>query len=513
MRRNISDFRVYSESTKQNKYWANYADENILLLTHPHTKHWIDLTDTPIDYVTTASPSLAGKRSYLTDLLKASGNIREVDKEQIFWKLKAAGEVQAIALENLNVGVAAPGIQGNEFPIKLDVEWFVDGDVLCTDVAKQHQVIVQGTGPIADGNGFIYNVVYAGRLEESFPVELLEAGLNWIKIDSVYGESSAGYGSTIFSGMSWVEFTSSMTDFGKSFEFTNKAHNVNLRMQALDDKGAVMDEYPDQIINYVEAEFLAQIRHEKEMRSWFGRSAGKHVIDTTSGYHRRVGPGVLEWLEKGNRFEYPLNGLSIDLFSMFLNSIAFDRIDFNQRNWTIVTGTGGLIEWNKLITREFSNSTVKSPFEAFVSPGTSYDPQNYKGYKYSTGYFTEFTLFPFGSIKLVHLPLLDSMYLNGGLLHPDTGMPLSSYEFYILDLGFGQIGKGNVELLKLRDSEAYTYVCGTWSPLGPINGRTGRGGFISANEKRSYQLFYASTEGTRMKDVTKAAVFSPAVQA
>lgn len=513
MRRNISQFKVYEESTKQNKYWANYADENVLLLTHPLTKNWVDLTESPIDYVTSASPSLSGKRTLLTDLLQASGNVRTVDQENIYWKLKATGEVQALALENLNPGVVSPGIQGTEFPIKLDVEWFVPGDVLCTDIAKSHQVIVQGSEPVGDGIGFIYNVVYAGNLEDSFPPELLEAGLNWIKIDSVYGEGSEAYGSTIFGGMSWVEFASTMTDYGKTVEVTNKAHNLNLRVRAVDDNGLAMEEYPDQIISYIEAEFLAQIKWEKELRAWFGRSAGKHILDTSIGNHRRVGPGVLEFLERGNRFEFPLNGLTIDLFAQFLNSTAFDRIDYNQRNWTLITGTGGLIEWNKLVTREFANSTVKSDFNAFVGPGTSYDPANYKGYKFSTGYFTEFNLFPFGSIKVVHMPILDSMYLNGGLLHPDTGMPLSSYEFFVLDIGFGHAGKGNVELLKLRDSELFTYVCGTWSPRGPINSRTSTGPFVATGPQRRYQLFYASSEGARVKDITKAAVFSPAVQA
>lgn len=514
MRRNISQFKVWEESTKQNKYWANLADENILLLTHPNTKHWVDLTEAPIDYVTTASPSLSSKKTLLTDILNGSGNVRVVDREDIFWKLRATGEVQAIATENMNPGVVCPGLQGTEFPIKLDVEWFVPGDVLMPDIAKSHQVIVQSSEPVGDGVNFIYNVVYAGSLEENFPPELLEPGLNWIKLDSVYGEASAGYGSTIFSGMSWIEFKTSMTDYGKSVQVTNKAHNVNLRVTYHDDKGALLQEYPDQIISYIEAEFLAQVKWEKELRAWYGRSAGKHIVDGTIGNHRRVGPGIMEFLERGNRFEYPINGLSLDLFSQFLNNIAFDTVPVNQRNYVIMTGQGGLVEINKLITREFSQSTIKADFNAFVGPGTSYDPSNYKGLKFGTAYFTEFTMFPFGSFKVVHWPSLDNRYLNGGLLHPDTGYPLSSYEFYLLDIGFGQAGKGNVELLKLKESEAFQYVCGMWGPRGPMNGKVGgTGGLPATHNGRYYTLNYASTEGFRVKDITRTAIFSPAIQA
>lgn len=513
MRRNISQHKVWEESTKQNRYWANYADENVLLLTHPNTKHWIDLTEYPIDYVTSASPSLSNKRTMLTDILNGSGNVRVVDKEDIFWKLKATGEVQAVATENMNPGVPTPGLQGSEFPIKLDVEWFVPGDVLFPDIAKSHQVIVQSSEPAGDGVSFIYNVVYSGSMEEFFPAELLEAGLNWIKLDSVYGEASSGYGSTIFSGMSWIEFKTSMTDYGKKVTVTNKAHNMNLRIQFLDDKGGLMQEYPDQIISYIEAEFLAQIKWEKELRAWYGRSAGKHVIDETTGLHRRVGPGMMEFMERGNRFEYPINGLSLDLFAQFLGNIAYDTVPVNQRNYVLLTGQGGLVELNKLITREFSQSTIKSDFNAFVGQGTSYDPSNYKGLKFGTGYFTEFTMFPFGSFKAVHIPSFDNRYIHGGLLHPDTGYTLAGYEYYLLDIGFGEAGKGNLEMLKLRDSEVFTYICGAWGPRGPINTRGGGGQLVSTHGGRYYDLIYASTEGFRIKDVTRMAVFSPAIQA
>jgi hypothetical protein len=513
MRRNISQFKVWEEPTKQSKYWANYADENILLLTHPHVKHWVDLTSYPIDHVISASPSLSGKRTILSDILQSSGNVRTVDSEYIYWKLKAGGEVQALAIENLNVGVANPGIQGTEFTIKLDVEYFVPGDIICPDVAKQYQVTVQYL-PVADGSGYIYTVQFNGPLDQAYPSELLDAGLHWIKIDSAFGEGSEGYGSTIFQGMSWIEFTTTMGDYGKSVEVTNKAHNMNLRVSAYDDKDRKLEEYPDQIISYIEAEFLAQVKWEKELRRWFGRSAGKHIMDNTVGTHRRIAPGVLEFMEKGNRFEYPISGLTIDRFTQFLNRLAFDRVPYNERNYVLISGQGGITEFSKLLNKEFSTTTVKADFSAFVSPGTSFDPANYKGYKLNTGHFTEFAMFPFGSVKIVHWPILDSTYLNGGILHPITGLPLSSYEYFILDLGFGNAGKGNIELLKLRDAEFYNYVCGQWSPRGPINSRDGRGGaFTATGPQRRYQLFYGSTEGVRVKDIMLMAHFAPAVTA
>lgn len=512
MRPNVSKFRIYEESTKKDKYWANLGTENILLLTHPFAKPWVDLTEPVMQYVSTASPSLTDKRTPLQDFLQGSGRTKTIDSDWVRWRLRGTGEVQAVQLENVHPGVECPGIQGTEFNIKLDVEWFVDGDILAPDVAKECQVVVQGL-PVADGTGFLYPVqVVDSDPNGYFPPELLEPSLKWIKIGSAYAEASRGYGSTQFKGMSYIEFQSDLTDWGKSVEVTNKAHNLNLRLQAVDVKGLPMDQYPDQVISYIEAEFLAQSKWERELMLYYGRSAGKNIIDNTSGFHRRIGPGLLEFLEDGNVIPYPIKGGSLEMFIDYLQSIWFDRVPPERRNITVYTGQGGLTLWNDWITEKYAESAIKSSFDTFVGPGKSYQPSNYKGLKFPTAYFTEFTLFPFGSVKVEHWPILDSTWLNGSVTHPDTGLPLSSYEFIVLDYGMGNGGGSNIELLKRKDAEVYTFECGTHSPAGPLNGRTGRAGFTCSGPQRSYILYAADTFGLRVKDVTLTAWFKPAVQ-
>lgn len=512
MRPNVSKFKIYEESTKKDKYWANYADENVLLLTHSHARPWVDLTDKVMQYVSSAAPSLVDKRTPLQDFLQGSGRTRTITSDWVRWRLRGTGEVQAVQLENVHPGVDAPGVQGSEFTIKLDVEWFVEGDILAPDVAKECQVVIQGL-PVADGTGFLYPVQIVDNDPNGyFPPELLEPTLKWIKIGAAYGEASRGYGSTQFRGMSYIEFQSDLTDWGKQIEVTNKAHGLNLRVEANDIKGLPMKEYPDQIISYIEAEFLASSKWEKELMIYYGRSGGKNVIDNTVGYHRRIGPGLLEFLEDGNVIPYPLTGGSLDMFVDYLQSIWFDRVPPERRNITVYTGQGGLTLWNDWITEKYSESAIKSEFKTFTGPGKSYQPSNYAGLKFPTAYFTEFNIFPFGSIKVEHWSILDSTYLNGSVTHPDTGLPLSSYEFIVLDYGLGNGGGSNIELLKRADAEVYTYECGTWSPAGPINGRTGRSGFSSSGPQRSYTLYAADTFGLRVKDVTLTAWFKPAVQ-
>jgi len=513
MRPNISKFKIWEESTKKQKYWANYTDENVLLVTHPQARPYVDLTDSVIQHMASATPSLAPKRTPMQDWLGGEGRTKTIDSDWVRWKLRGTGEVQAIQLENVHPGVDCPGIQSSEFNIKLDVEWYVEGDILAPDVAKECQVIIQGL-PIADGTGFLYTVqIVDQRYDSYFPPELLEPTLKWIKIGAAYSEASRGYGSSKYKGMSYIEFQSRLTDWGKQLEVTNKAHELNLRLQAVDKAGNGMSkDYPDQIISYLEAEFLLESKWEKELMLYYGRSSGGDIIDNTVGYERNIGPGLLEFLEDGNIIKYPLNGGSIDMFVDYLQSIWFDRVAPAQRNIVVATGQGGLTQWQNWITEKYSESAIISDFSTFTSPAKSFDPKNYQGLGYKTAYFTEYKIFPWGSIKVEHWPILDSTELNGSVLHPDTGLPLSSYEYIVLDYGLGNGGGNNIELLKRADHEVFTYECGTWSPAGAINGRTGSKGFSCSGPQRSYILYAADTFGLRVKDVTLSAHFIPAAQ-
>lgn len=509
------DFQIYKEPLgKKSKQMANYFDENVLMLTMYSGKPWADLTDPVIQYISTAAPSLMEKRTPLQDWLHGNGMVRTINSDRAQWKLRGTGEIQATALEKITES-SYPGINHTQFDIKLDTEVFVRGDVLAPDIAKDNQVVVQAAVPTADGTGFIYTVQYSTNVAgDYFDPALLTAGLKWIKIDSVYGEASRDFGSFVVGGMSWVVFETELTDYGKTFEVTNKAHAEwgNLVIETTDKEYRPLDKgrYPDQIIPWAEAEFMQQIRWEKELRLFYGRPAGKTIIDPTSQYYRRVGGGLIHFLKQGNEIPYPIEGGSIDMFVEFLQAVWLDRVDYMSRNIVIFTGTGGLTLWEKWISEKYSLSPINTDFKTFVGSGKSFDAKNYQGLKFKTAYFTEYTIFPFGSLKVAHMPILDNMTLNGGLKHPRTGLPLSSYEFIIMDTGLGDGGGGNVELLQRADSEVYTYKCGTWSPLGPIVGKN-RGGFVCSGPERSYQVYYAVTHGMRIKDVTKTAWFRPAV--
>jgi hypothetical protein len=502
-------WEIHQEANKDMP-WGNFTSENVLLAHFPQSKKAAVLTDKVMQLAATARPALSGKKATLWDSLIGSGKERMVDADEVEWSLKGSGKIETLAKENLMPGVKFPGHNFEEFQIKLDNPNFVPGDHLAPEIAWDQQVVVQYL-PVKDGLDSIYTVQLITLDPNAyFDPDLLQEGLKWIKVGASYSEYSTGYGSFQMTGnTSYIKFKTWLTDWGKTLEVTNKAHDLQLVLKPCDDKGLEINSIPPQLISWLEAEFIAESKWEKELMLWYGRAAGKNVLDHTSGMHRRIGPGIMEFMEDANVLTYPLGNFSIDAIRDFMQEVGWDTISPENANIVVKTGRMGMMQAHDSIRELYTMLNIQVPFDKFVKSGSAYPGSNSPGYKVLAPTFLEVDLQPFGSLRFEHLPLLDNRELNGGIVHPDTKLPLTSYAYFIMDYGLGSAG--NIELLRKRDSQVYTYVCGTWSPVGPINGTTGRGGFTASHQRRSYQLFATDTFGARIKDVNLCLMILPSV--
>lgn len=513
MRPLVSKFRVYEESAHSN-YWANVASENVLLSRNPYAKNVVDLTGPIMETISTAVPSITSGRTPLMDFLQNTSRVARVDANTVSWKLKGTGKINPIATFKIT-NSETPGLQGTWFKIVLDANVYVQSDIIAPFIAKDCEVRIM-TAPKAHADGTEYEVQYINsNLNTYFPPELLDAGLQWVKTSSGVGEASREYGSFQFSGLSWMEFESSMSKVARRARVTDDAHSLVLRFVSCDGSGNPLKskDYPDKIITQIEAEFMVQNKLEKETTLFYGRSAGKNIIDQSSGTEVVRGPGLLEFLEDGNEFDYPRYGGSIDLFEEYLQAMFDDKVDYSKRNIVMYTGIGGFTLWKKWCTDRYADSSIPQKYEDFTGTSKSWDPANWKGISIQTAQVVEVKFMPFGSLRVEHWPILDNRELNGGIVDPDTNLPLTSFEFYLMDYGMGNGINGNIELLERTSSQrVYTYLCGVWSPAGPINsGSSIQNGFACAHDGAWYDLLYKDTFGIRVKDVTKLAVFRPAI--
>lgn len=498
----VNKFKVYEE-TASHINWGNIASENVLLANY-NIKPVTDISDNPIELISTMRK---GNTTPLSDFLMKTSRVRYVDTEEVEWKLRTRGKIYPRSLGNLTE-TATPGIQHTVFPVFLDNLNYVVGDILSPVIAPDLEVRIQKVDGEGKGDGQIYWVQMVTDNENNyFPTELLAQGIEWDSFGrTAYGEASSDYGSWQLNGTGYMVFKSGMSDVGRKARVTNKANELYLRVEFCGDDGKPLEKMPNKIISLIEAEFVKANKMEKEMTLFWGRSAGKNIIDQSSGEYVRRGPGLIEFMEDGHEYEYPLFGGSIEFFEDFLQSIWQEyEIASTSRTAILYTGMGGLQLWNKWLEARFAKSGIPYDFDTFVK-------KNKTGLTLGGTYFTEVQLFPYGNIRVEHLPALDSREHTGGILHPDTGLPLQSYEFYLLDYGTDSGNGANIEMLERTTSQmVYTYVCGVWSPAGAVNGSTGGKGFTATHAGRYYDLFYANSFGLRVKDITKLVRFVPAI--
>jgi hypothetical protein len=497
-----SKFIIYKDEVRNSDYWSNVANENVLLATY-NLKDYADLTDSMVQYIASAYPSESRQKTRLQDYLQGSGRMVEIDESRVIWRLKGSGRVEAISKGNLMQGNPTPGVQGSEILLWLDSDRYVDGDTLSPEnLGRDVQVIIKGL-PVGQGDGFLYT----GELATTDPTEYLdpislEDGIRWIKSgSSKYSEGSSNYGSQTFGGLAYVEFGTYLNKTGKKMDFTDEAHKVNLRAVQVDDKKAPMMDMPAKVINWAEVEFLADVKWEKEQDLFYGR-ATRTSVDPSTGLERRVAPGITEYMRDGNVIYYPYKGFNIDMFVDYLNSVWFDRLS-NGANIKVYTGKDGRRLFHEGILAKYGDSAVITDYADVVM----------KTGDYTLGlYNKEFNAYrvPFygGVITVEEMPILNSTWL-GGPKNPETGNPLTSSEFLIFDYGLGNGMGSNIQLIKRRNSEIHTYICGTYSPAGPNQGSSK---FPSTHFGRYYSLVHGDEYGVRIKDITLTAWFRPAVQ-
>src|SRR5690606_15240206 len=159
--------------------------------------------------------------------------------------------------------------------------------------------------------------------------------------------------------------------------------------------------------------------------------------------------------------------------------------------------------------RELNSQGDLTHYKDITRGGGETDGSGYEGRILKTSYITEFQLYPWGHVKFIHLPLLDDRQLNAGPTY--KGKPYSSYNFIAMDVGFGEGRDSNIVLLKRRNTTNWTYVCGTVSPLGPINNMANRGKFSPAHGGAFYELHHDDYLGLIVKDTGRTLWAVPAL--
>ncbi|MCA9749729.1 MAG: hypothetical protein KC414_11545, partial [Romboutsia sp.] len=493
-----SQFEI-SKYNAKDMMWANYTDQNVLFKMNPNYKPWQDLTAGKVlEYVASASPNIYAKNNSMIDSFAKTNRTEYVDTDWLRWSLKGTNNIKCYAVENLEPNNPTPGIAHSEIEHKFSHNLWVSGTVIYPECAPSVEFIVNGEA-VADGTGYIYALQLKTKNEFEFVnPELLESNITWAARGHNFSEASNEYGpSPIKGGPSIITFQSQLGSFSASHEVTDDAVHQMMRIRGKDNQGNYIPNVPDQIFHFEEAEFRMKNKYMRDQSLFWGRDAGYNLIDPTTGYHRKTGAGMLQFYEDGNLLEYDETNFTVDFLREQFRSYLYGKVEPNNANIKVKAGIALLGLVQKALSKEYAMRPVEKMHDNYARPGASFPGSKQKGLHLTEPQFMGFDLYPYGVIEFEHFPILDDVEMNGGLVHPDSGLPLTSYWGFVDDIGIGM--GANLKHYIKKGSEYYNYICGAYSPAGSISHGNGRG-FVSSHSRRSYKIIYSIIEGVMLMD-------------
>lgn len=419
----------------------------------------------------------------LTTLL-AGKQEKTITSSRWEWPMKTADTRPLILMENvLPSSNTTPGKFKQTFPIKLDEDWYIPGDIMNPGAAnKKWQVRIQ-TQPVRHGNGFIYEV--RGMSDDpqwALPMKYLACNTPWSKLFSQYEEAAEQSGSTQYSGNTLME--NRMSRFRKKYRITGDAAQEVLAVKMMDSKGTMHNSW----VKYAEVEYWEQWYRELERGYWYSRST-----DTVLGANGRPiysGPGVQEQLEDSHQHYY--SHLTARLIEEYLMDIFYSRIKpGKQRRIKGFTGEYGMIQFHRAISdwAEKRKGFISVVDTNFITKENSQYNRNAVGAGYQ---FTVYRMANGAELELVHQPLYDDREISSEI-DPVTGYPKESQRITFLD--FSPETEGNIMLMQKQDSFKLGYVMGLQSPYGPTNNKP------MAHSGDYYEMHVQKQCGLHIEDV------------
>jgi len=401
------------------------------------------------------------------------------------WELKGATTRPLVVVENISSGLTYPGKGRTSFPIKLDENWYLAGDVIFPGTAnKKYQVRIQEVLGVR-GNGCVYQVrPMSDDMNFFIPSKYLAVGTPWAKLFSQYEEAGEQSGSTQYSLP--INMANKMGRYRKMYEVTGDAANEVLAVKIPDSKG----KYHDAWVKYAEVEYWEQWYRELERGFWYSRST-----DTVLGANGRPvysGPGAQEMLEDSHIHRYSV--LSARLIEEYLMDIFYGRVKPGKgRAVKAFTGEYGMIIFHRAI-QDWQN---KNGFIKNIETFTSKVSSDLNANALETGFqFVRYHMANGSSLELIHNPLYDDREINFEM-DEITGYPVESMRFTFLD--FAEGGKGpNVQIVNKNNGFKLGYVAGLHTPYGPNTQNS-----LMSHSGDYYEMHVQKQCGLHIEDVTR----------
>lgn len=464
--------KIVKIQTKRTPWAANYADLHTLgslLATQPYQMEGI---------VTRVYASLNYNDNPFSLGFLSGARTREITSNEWEWKLRGATMVPDTLIETNNEEI----VSGRRFKLKFSKDMWLYGDEISPgDPNHKYQCrIVEN--PYKEGTGFVYEVELSSA--DTIPSQYLEAGAQWNKLFSAYGEAAVQGGSTQYSGT--FAMRNKLGKLRKQYRITDYAWEEVLAIKLTDSDGKEWNTFDD----YAMVEYYKQWQREIETALIYSRTTD-FELDST-GHKVDKFPGLMQQLEDG--IYWPTSNITLRKIEDFIDYITYNKFSPEEMHTVeFWTGRKGLEMFSRLVEGGMGTNGWVLANDSFnpVKPTSSpYHPNSYSyGYRFSE-YIT-----PSGvRVRPRHLPLLDDTTHQ---FDTYQGFPLSSYQMLFLDVSAVNNVSSNVQMITKKDGFKQWFVDGGISHLGPQRGGS------AAHGGEWYEMHISKEIGLHIEDITR----------
>jgi hypothetical protein len=405
-------------------YSDKYNDEGYASVDHiskglATEAEWLAPAVTHLYY---SSKEFGSKNFPMMFLTQGMGKTRSISSADLSYKVHIIGKpkkTSTIATQLYTAG-DTPGKGGTKFTMVFSDRWFSKSQILNSG-DRRVQVRVQ-TDPIKKGDYWYYEVVLMTNSKAtSCPISYLNSGVKWARgVHKVGIEDSVG-----------VEHRSYSP--GAMFNQLSVVRDTYKIKGNVEEKIMVFEIQADgrKMKYWCEWElFLKGLEWNEKCEDdlWNSRlnrdALGETLTrDEDSNAVVPSGAGIIEQIP--NKDTYSV--LTTNKLKQVVRDATFNASDSNSKRIEVFTGTGGLEEASNAMQSAASSLNFVDNSDKFIEG---------KGADLVFGsYFKTFRHIDGHVITFRHLPMLD----NGGIaqaseVHPESGLPLDSYNMYFLDM-------------------------------------------------------------------------------
>lgn len=456
----------------------------------------------------------------VADYLKSIGKTRIVPRDKDGWyswrlqgsSMKTIPIVRATTLAGVeftsaSIGALGAGYGKQPFFITFGEKYFQDVQMIVGEKGSKYKLIIQDE-PQQIGTEWRYEVKLAGPNASLFmPYEQLVSGKHF-SVDGSPVESTLSKKGSGFNYTSSFEMrnTYSMARFQETVPTNMQQRPVKWTIQTNEGKKfSIWDDYmswerrkqmklyTDRLINY------GTINADDN---------GRILDKGKSGFTLRMGSGIEEQMESGNKYLY--SKFSIEFLESAIMDLSDNTKGYAQKSNVLVkTGKYGATLAHTMIQ---AKATAFTPLQSdkFISKGA------YGGQKFDPN-FTSYVTPNGQTITFMVDPMFDDLsdarsQIQMSDMTPGLPGPALSYTYQVLNVGV-EGGDNNLELIYIETSETiYGYKPGPRTKIGMMAKADPKYGHAYAMNTDGCEYSYMTPEfSVVLRDPTRTLVMKPAI--